>query len=120
MAGSGMAVFRTGQQGAKRNQWNDRDRDDPIDIVEREHGGLRLDEPVDDANLLMSARNPWQILKLGRAGQMRSNCLQAPGVEDREMLDQARLMDLLAAEQRISHESEADCGPGIPQHVKQT
>ncbi|MBV8357771.1 MAG: hypothetical protein JO189_07520 [Deltaproteobacteria bacterium] len=32
---------------------------------------------------------------------MRSNCLQAPGVEDREMLDQARLMELLAAEQRV-------------------
>jgi hypothetical protein len=29
-------------------------------------------------------------------------------------------MDLLAAEQRISHESDADCGTGIPQHVEQT
>src|SRR6202011_84048 len=110
MAGSGTAAFRTGQQAAKRNQWNDRDRDDPIDIVEREHCGLRLDEPVDDPKLLMSARKPWQILKRGGAGQMRSDCLQAPGVEHREMLDQTRLMDLLATEQRISHESDADCG----------
>jgi hypothetical protein len=55
MAGSGTAAFRTGQQAAKRNQWNDRDRDDPIDIVEREHGGLRLDEPIDEPKLLMSA-----------------------------------------------------------------
>src|ERR1700731_3244467 len=120
MARRETAVFRTGQQGAKRNQWNNGDRDDPIDIVEREHCGLRLDEPVNDPKLLMSARKPWQILKRGGAGQMRSNRLQAPGVEDREMLNQARLMDLLAAEQRIGHESDADCGAGIPQHVEQT
>ena len=121
MAGNDTAMLRTGQQGAKRNQWNDRGPDDPIDIVEREHCGLRLDEPVRMyPKLLMSAREPWQILKRGRTGQMRSNCLQAPGLEDREMLDQARLMDLLAAEQRIRHQSDADCGAGLAQHVDAT
>jgi len=36
------------------------------------------------------------------------------------MFDQTRLMDLLAAKQGIGHNSDADCGTGIPQHVVQT
>ncbi len=111
-------MLRAGKQQAERDHGNDSDGDNPVNIVERHHCRLRLHRTIKHSELLMSTRESGQIIEDRGAGQMLSKVMHSPGIEDRKVLDQTRLMHLLAAQQGISHKGDANCRSGIAQHVE--
>ena len=89
------------QEQKAGNQYEHQDREDAVDVVEGQDGGLRLNRPIEHREPLMLPGDDLRhVLEAGSAGHPRHLTAEAPGVEDGEVLDQMRLVNLLVMDQR--------------------
>src|ERR1700681_2835298 len=97
--GRAAPALASAQQQEARDHHRHHYRENPINVVEREDCGLRLHRVVDHPErLVLPTYHLWQVVEGRRARHPRRALAELPGVEDREMLAQARLMDLLVVD----------------------
>ena len=105
----------------ERRDHQHRDRgEDAVNVVEREHRALRLDGAINQPEALLVARDHLRQISQGWQARPVGHAAQPPRLEDRKVLDQVGLVNLLMADQSVGHVGNADCRPRIAHHVVET